>query len=65
LFIDPCFGCDPHKALQNDIDVDNQDIESELVGNHFATIFEIMIVILSITSVEMEWDLSLRFLHVF
>jgi len=38
-FIDPCFACDHHKGLQNDIDADNQDIESKLVGHHFATIY--------------------------
>jgi len=33
------FASNPHKELQNDVDTGNQDIESELVGHHFATIF--------------------------
>jgi len=48
----PCVACNTNKDLKIDIDADNQDIESELVGLHFATIFDIMIAILSIISIH-------------
>jgi len=39
LFIDPYVECNHNKCLENDIDADNQDFESKLVGHCFATIF--------------------------
>jgi len=39
MFIDPSFRSNACNKLESIVDVDNPEIESELVGHHFATIF--------------------------
>ncbi len=38
-FIEPLFACNPCNHMPNNVDADNPDIVSDLVGHQFATIF--------------------------
>ena len=63
MFIDPSFRSNSCKKLESNVDVDNLEIESDLVGHHFATIFGKMIVILCTINVKMEHNVALNFTH--
>jgi len=65
LYIDPSFACNPCNIFQHIVDANNVEIESDLVGHQFATIFGIMIVILCTTNIKMEQIVSLNFIHLF